>query len=347
MSDYAVGTAPENLLRGWSRLGFIAVDTAGLYMLVRRSSIRLIWLVLGYACSGIIVGALALRHDPFLPVWKLQLGYSVTLAGLCILLLVRTSRRYVAPMALLAIGFLHVLVDCRSMGAVCIFCACLQLSKVTQIRRWQLISYGATILVLALGAGFLAYAYRSGGAEFASRRLESDHERLAGILIGVREIAHSPFLGHGSWAGYTDAALAAYKASLKRKELLRYKLTKENVSTHSEMLQLWFEGGLLGVAFALCFGVLLVRAMHAFSTEGVASLPAALLVRLFVLTSVWALLLSPLGGGQRLLIALTVAATSIVLRRRVIVVGSSLRSHSGIGQHYHLRLFHRYAIRER
>jgi hypothetical protein len=323
VSDYAAGTEPHDFLRGWARIIFIAIDASGLYVLIRGSSTRLLCVAGGFSLSSVILGLIALNEKSLFQVWKFQLGYPLTLGVIAVLLLLKPSRKYLAPLCLFTFGALDVLLDCRSMGAVSILCACLQLSGVMKSARWRLVSHGVTVTVLTVGAATVAYVYVAGAGEFHTRRAESNSERLAGLIIGVREIARSPFIGHGSWAGYTDASLAAYKSGVHNRDLLKYKLTKETVGTHSQVLQLWFEGGIFGVSFGVWFGVILIKAMRAFRADGAGDLPAALLVRMLILSSTWALLLSPLASFERIQIALTIAAISVVLKSRARPVDST------------------------
>jgi hypothetical protein len=313
LSDAIAGTQPVNYLRGWAKVFFLGVNIAGLYMLVRGSSDRFAWLTLGLACSSVAVGIVALRSEPFLVAWKLDLGYPVTLATVSFLVLGRYSRRYLAPAALFGLGALHVILDSRSMGAGCILCACLQLSRVTQMRRWKLISYGVTVAILALGAGVVAFTYMEGSAEFAKRRLTSNVGRTAGLIIGAREIAKSPVFGHGSWSGFDSGAVDRYEADL-RKAGVKILGKMDFIGAHSQLLQAWYEGGVLAAIFPFYFGFLLIKGMRAFRKKEVPLLNSALLIRLFLLNSSWSLLLSPLSGIHRIYIALSISGVAVALK---------------------------------
>jgi hypothetical protein len=313
LSDAIAGTQPLNYLRGWARVFFLGVNIAGLYMIVRGSSDRLIWLTLGFAWSSVVIGIVALHSEPFVVAWKLDLGFPVTLATVSLLLLGRYSRRYMAPAALFALGALHLVLDSRSMGAGCILCACLQLSRVTQMRRWRLISYGVTMAILALGIGVVAYTYVEGSAEFAKRRLNSNNGRFAGLIISAREIAKSPVFGHGSWSGFDSGAVNLYQVEL-RKAGVKLLGKMDFIGAHSQVLQAWYEGGLLAVIFPFYFGFLLIKGMRAFRRKEVSLLSSALLIRLLLLNSSWSLMLSPLSGMHRIYIGLGISGVTVALK---------------------------------
>jgi hypothetical protein len=312
LSDAIAGTEMTNLLRGWSKLFFTAVDVIAVYMLVRSSSIRLIWLVIGVSCSGVALGLMQLRHEALLNVWKIDLGFPFALLAVAAALVAPHARRYVAPLCLVCIGALSISLDCRSMGAAFIACGCLQLAKSTEMKRWKLVSYIVTAAVLATGIGLVGYMYYTGVKEFGRRRSESNSGRLAGLTVAAKAIVASPFVGHGSWSGFTDDALAAYRGSIRRAGMDPAQGESNFVGAHSAILQFWFEGGLLGAAFPFYVGMLLVRGALAFRKPGVANISAALLARLFVFDGLWSLLFSPYGGIMRMHMALTIAALSVL-----------------------------------
>jgi hypothetical protein len=316
ISDYFAGTDTHNVLRGWARVFFTAVNILGLYMVVRASSARLIWVTLGFATSGMAVGVIELRRIAFLDVWKLQLGYTLTLSVVCVLILGKYSARYLAPIALVALGTLDIILDSRSMGAVCIVCGCLQLSRLANMRRWRLISHVGTIFILTAGISLIAYSYFAGSAEFSKRRAESNSGRYKGLEIALGEIAKSPFLGHGSWSSFDGAAVEVLEGSL-RQAGVKHALNVDNVGAHSQILQVWFEGGLLALPFPVCIGILLIKGMQAFRTGAVADLQSALLLRLFLFGSSWNLLFSPLQGIHRIYLAFGIVAVAVALKAPV------------------------------
>jgi O-antigen ligase len=87
-------------------------------------------------------------------------------------------------------------------------------------------------------------------------------------------------------------------------------ITGSSAATHSQILQAWVEGGILGVSFFLVFGFQLLKTLPAqlLSRRTDLLTPTLLFYQLYAL---WSLFMSPFAATTRLLIAL--GATALLL----------------------------------
>jgi O-antigen ligase len=170
-------------------------------------------------------------------------------------------------------------------------------------------------LLIAGGAVLTAISYglsTFSDEETLTRRSESNAGRAAGIEVGIIAVARSPIIGYGSWTENRELAELFLK---KQREYGGDKQYRERAgaffSPHSQVLQAWVEGGILGAAFFAFLLYQVVRsARWTVKFRPLDSLTPLLLN--FLLFGAWALLMSPFGSS-RLAIA-TLAAIVLMLR---------------------------------
>ena len=187
------------------------------------------------------------------------------------------------------------------------------------------------VLVAALGFGVM---YRSGlgfthtRMELQQRREGSNAIRLAGLVVAYRAIRESPVLGHGSWARSDEAldewaTLQEQLGGEKASDVLARALLSPQgsaIRAHSGILQAWVEAGVVGLGFFLfSFVAVAVMLLRMIRRNDVSRYFA--LACFFALWTLWAFVMSPFAGVQRLYTAVAIAL--------LFVVGSSERFRPG------------------
>jgi len=297
-------SAPRDVARGWSRMGFLAIDVFALTYLFGRSRHNLLWFIGGQAFGDCVHTVLfgALFGDS----WKFGYGLPVTYGLLF-------AGSLVGPLgALLAAGGLfvtHFLMDFRSAGGLCA-----GLVAITTLqffpRGWRklLAPIGAVLALVAVVALY-EYAQSRSGGERTSR---SDIERSAMIQAAAEAFVHSPFIGHGSW--FSRSRVYENFALIRDEKVRAAQVggfagandASDAIALHSQILVALAEGGILGGAFFIAYGLGLFRMLWRVAL--VESWRRATPVRLLVLLlAVWNLFLSPFSGAHRVNIALAVA----------------------------------------
>lgn len=310
ISDLVVGTEPSQYLRGWGRVILLIVNCVALIALVSHG-IRYLWcFVLGWGLVGIVY---LLSTGVPLNVWKLGYG---EYAGMVVVSVCSIFPRAFASFGMLTFGVINLLLDYRNLGAVSVIVAAAmwaasssEQGQVRLVYRYIKLAITASVPVIIVSA-ILAVTLD----EFGERRNISNVGRTASIVVSLKAIADSPIIGYGSWTQNEEYA------RLLRKEY-RERLGAGNVNrmnydstfrAHSQILQSWIEGGVLGATFFIAYGFFLIKAGYRliFSVPVNNYFP---LLSYFILLGAWNLLASPFGGDQRLLVAVVAACIAAVM----------------------------------
>jgi len=308
-TDLTLGTDSQNLLRGCARNVFLGSNFVGLYFLCRRNPAN----VLVYAvASGAGMLAFFLLRGQGIEDWKFGAATPVTLLVGCLAPLVPRRGVWLGPLALIATGLLHLSLDSREIGGSCLLAGVLLLARCTSLPQLRMLSQAMLGgLAIAAVCVFL-YLGLLTGEEYGARRNLSNAWRTASLMTAAMGIAESPWIGNGSQAN-TFEFQSRYDSIFADRTGTRYRGLPTDTSTfspHSQILQAWFEAGILGAAFFLCLGWKLVRAARwcIFSRRlDVFSV----LFSYGLLRALWHLAFSPFAGLARLDVAL--AAVIVVL----------------------------------
>jgi O-antigen ligase len=153
----------------------------------------------------------------------------------------------------------------------------------------------------------------------AQRRDASNIGRQVGIVFGAKAVANSPIIGYGSWGASNELA------ALHRESLVavagpgyNYPISGSTSGVHSQTLQAWTEGGILGAVFFIIFGWQLLRNFkQAVLLRPLDALSPIILY--FYLYSPWHLVMSAFSAPIRLFIAFGAVSVVIVdLERRAL-----------------------------
>ena len=200
MTDIVIGSPVTNLLRGWARMGFLLIDTAGLYVICRRNRFNLFPLILGLAVAMLIMPHQDTAQADFSVKWKFDLSFSWT-SSVCILAAMM-SRRHAslyAALGLSLVGVWSIFLDSRVVGAICIVVAVVICSQLMTSGRQKKL-FTVMLALATAGGGVVTYTLVSRTNEqYGERREGSNVARASAILTALERIGRHPLLGTGSW----------------------------------------------------------------------------------------------------------------------------------------------------
>lgn len=305
-SDLSWGSSPNDTARGWARMIFLGLDVVAIAFLFdvpgRRPEIGFIAFQVGYALGGTV--ATLLGNVLFDDYWKFGWASPVTIL---VLLLAPRFGFWVGQAAGIALGFLHMVMDFRSLAAICLLVPALTLFQRFPVRqRWLAIGVSGVTALAMLTAG-LRLSGRGGENVRASR---SDIERSAMAQAAWEGFLRSPWLGNGSWFSKSNVmqeffairyenSIVSGIGSFERDEL------DNGPTIHSQILACLAEGGLLGGCFFLFYGAMLLWGLGTVVLTHPWRVWSNLFV-FFLLLKLCDLATSPFSGAHRVLIAVGV-----------------------------------------
>lgn len=296
IADLYRGSSQHDYFRGWARMSFLIVDLLGLAVLIGNGWRRWLALKIGLA-FGVMIEA-ACFGPLFGDWWKFGVGLPITILVLAVL----GNRRGLAVAALLLLGGIHLFMNFRGLGGVCLILAAI-LGVPAFSMRLRLPIIGLAVIIAA--GSFIFYITNGEGV----RRKDSDSERQAMIETAALTFAESPFIGQGSWFSTTHIVREIEVRRMALEEGFGGYSEEEadKLAIHSQLLVALAEGGILGGLYFLVLGLLLVWALfYATSSYG----PQRPLTLLFIIEAAGNLCISPFSGPARVHIA---AATVLVL----------------------------------
>ncbi len=312
--DLALGTLPQNLARGWARNIFLGSNFIGLYALSRRNPFNL--MIYSVSAAAGMLGYLALTGALF-DDWKFGASAPLTLLVACLVPLVAPRGSPAGALALAAIGLVHIEMNSREIGGNCLLAGILLLARCSPARRLKSLSWVVVGILISTGIGILLYAYVLTDAEYGRRREFSNAWRTASLITAATAISESPWIGYGSQANNSDLQ-SRYDSIFAEHTGIRYSGQRTDTSTfspHSQILQAWFEAGILGTAFFLYLGWKLVRGFGWCVFERPPDV-FSVLFAFCLLRAIWHLLFSPFAGLARLDVALAAVIVCLLDRER-------------------------------
>ncbi len=303
VSDLFRQTAAEDAARGWSKIAFIITDFIGLYYLIRKNPSAILTFFLGYQLAALGLAAYlysTLTFD-FETYWKFWVSMPLTVVSLCTLAMLGRKGVRLSALVLIVLGAVHVILDFRSLGLMCFVIAAILLA--TRRTEGGRLKVSRTIMIpSALACGvLLGYLYYAGQAEHGERRQASNAWRLGTSMALLNGIMRSPVIGSGSWS--SDSQMEAWRDdAMEARGVNRYAAGRfDRFTGHSEVLQAWYEGGILTTCFFFYYGFQLASTFKRLVTRRIDRLSALLL--LILLNASWGFIFNPLNGLVRLDIA--------------------------------------------
>jgi O-Antigen ligase len=306
IADLVAANEPWQYLKGWGRVVLLIVDCAALMLLGAQDRQYLWWLALGMGVGGI--GSLLAAGVP-LTHWKE--GYGIYTA-LLVLALAPVAWVRIACVPIAGFGMACMFSDYRSLGAVCLLVAAFMLLhwRGTPRYGWKAL---AVLLVATIAVTAMLCLTQE---QYAERRHQSNTGRYIGMLVAWRAIAESPLTGYGSWAANEKFSRMLRDESVRLSESGAPPLdVGRSLLPHSQFLQAWVEGGLLGLAFFVFYGAHLARGLRWYAWKQPLHVMTPLLV-FFLASGLWNLLASPFLGIHRIFIAIAVAVIAMSIYER-------------------------------
>jgi len=319
LSDYVCDSPPDQYLRGWGRIALVITDFVFLSVIIAHDRRNLWWFAAGLGLGGVLY--LRLVHHFPLPMWKFgvfddgqRTGYSeYMVVGFAAFALLLPPR--LASLGFVWLGLMSFHYDFRSHGGICgLIAAVMWLKADRRGERAARPNYFRWLVIGAALAGSLYAVLRMTENDYTlQRRTASDVGRQFGLEVGLRAVLASPLIGHGSWG--TARELATIERQVGREdfvdseELLSY--SGNGMSVHSEILQSWVEGGILGASFFLYLGLLLIKLFRAACLDRPLD-PLTPIILYFFAYGGWDLVNSPFAATTRLHLALAAAVLVMV-----------------------------------
>jgi O-antigen ligase len=321
-SDFYRGTASHDYLRGWSRWIFTASSFASLAWLGSRNILYFLIFTIGWSAGMCVSPYLIGAAVSFKYVWKFYAAIP------CCIMMHFVLRKYPASLTVLAtIGFagLSAALDYRTPALICAVIAgiCVlairnrrRLAKGKQASRSAVIS--ALLLIFTFGAtSYFAIQYVGEKYGYAERFKNSNARRMANIQIAYEAISRSPLLGYGSWP--RDPEFARMRDRLAEKKIggnvVRGDIQKDLIITHSQVLQSWVEGGVLGLSFFAIFGLFMARAVLWQAYEGPYFEYTGIMVTI-ILFNCWHFFFSPFSAESRIFAPIACVCVSYLLQMK-------------------------------
>jgi hypothetical protein len=304
VSDLYRGTSSDNFIRGWARVGFLVVDLVTIGYLIdgswRRLYVLAFALYLGNIADAVISGPLAGEW------WKFGVGYP-----LCALALFAVAGRATGWQLLVAavMGALSLVLGSRNLGGICFLTAGLFWLRHTR----GVLRLGA--LAVTLGALAVMFVEANTVVLENQNHEGSNVERESMIETAAEAFLDSPLIGQGTW--FTASRLMnRLEQKIASKDVTFHGFTEEEargITIHSQLLISLAEGGILGGAFFLGMGLLLLKTLGTLVTQ---PMPHRAFLFYIVIGAIWDLCMSPFSGVARVQIVLSVCTCLLVVLQR-------------------------------
>ena len=330
ISDLARESPSESYLRGWGRLVLTFTSFVGIALVALRDDGTIWWFALGRGLGGIL-SLKYVEHYHLFGSWKYAIdesgnfssfGFAEYVGSAAVALVALLPPRG-AVLALLALGAFSFHLDFRYHAGICMAVAFLLYLRAAAARGATArnlppgrVVLAGTLALIALTAGYKL----SENEGSAGRRAASDEGRRFGLMVGVRALVDSPFVGYGSWGRSSE--IAALEQTVKAElgpAAQRRVITGSAAIVHSGIFQSWLEGGVLGAAFFVVFLYSLIRSFRALCLDRPHDRLLPILLYWYLFAS-WEVINAPFGANSRMHIALGAATLVIVAaerRRRV------------------------------
>ena len=323
VTDLIRSTATTDLLRGWASIIFFLLEFVGLYLLLSRSTMRILLFLLGLVLSGflqiIFLPSVFFDAHP----WKFGYALPVTLSFLIFITYVcgsniRKLKWWMLPLSIL--GGISIYLGFRSLGGMILLTSFLIYFRAHWIGRALVLRLNSLrlglliIIVMVASVGILnlyGYSVEAGWlGESEKGKYETQVSGDYGLLFGGRiesiasipAIMDSPIIGHGSWA--KDPSYRTYLYDLVKlgyynsNDEIRYRIENTDlIPAHSHILQSWVWAGLLGALFWLVILFVVIRAL--IKTYQIKN-ELLLFVLFFGLISIWDIFFSPFNSFMRM-----------------------------------------------
>ena len=309
ISDIVRGTPSGDYLRGWSRWIAMGSSFASLAWICSKNIGLMASFLVGLSIGSCITPFIVFGSVGIIPFWKFYASIPI-----CILALILTCsfRPIVSILALGGLAMVSLALDTRSVALLCVITAVVTWLSArrtvkgrlptSKISKGSIIATGIVVIILMVVA---AFAIQRIGERYgyAERFQRSDDTRLINAKITWMAISKSPFIGYGSWPRDPEIARERDKLVAKAKGMPTFRMASQDhlIISHSQILQGWLEGGLLGLTFFVTLGWQLGKQLlwQTFRSPHNALTSIIVFIQLHC---AWHLVFSPFSGAQRVYI---------------------------------------------
>jgi hypothetical protein len=333
VSDLIAMTDPSQYLRGWARVALYGFDMLALAVVVSHGSRHLWWFAFGLG-AGILINLLLVPTPLNVTSWKLGYGQGI---GLLVALLAGFLGRVAGPLVIAGVGIVSNFLDFRSFSGIFIGVSGIMMAQSRRqgTQRRYLIRALLFVVALTVASTVIVVTLMLSDEEFNLRRKESNLGRYIGLVVAARAVIDSPFIGYGSWAADKHYVVILNQELANAAAGTNIPVTKaESIMPHSQLIQAWLEGGLLGVLFFLIYGWHLLLALHWLTFSHMPDRMTPLYL-VFVGTGLWNLAASPfLGGQHRINIACAVVVLALLVKERGLAINTNMQARKHMANKY-------------
>lgn len=307
-SDMYRATPSLDYLRGWSRWAALIAAYSTLAWLGSKSIRYVVYFLLGWSV-GSIVYPLVTGGFSVVDWWKFHAGVPA-----CIIAAYFAGKagKWIASAAMVGMGGVSVVLNTRSLmlaavlaGGVSLIAGRTGRAKKLNVKRFskqRIVLAIATLSLCAVAA--VSIVNRVGETYGYKERFErSNVRRMVNAEVAYKIIKASPVIGYGSWARDPSVARIRDEIIKQRGEsnVVRGQGQEDLVIVHSQVLQAWVEGGLLGLTFFVIYGWHLASKLLAL-TAYVKYNPLTPIMGFVLIMASWHFFASPFSGAVRVLI---------------------------------------------
>lgn len=309
ISDVIRGTPSHDYLRGWSRWIAMGASFATLAWLGSKN--------IGYLAAFLVGLAIGTCLTPFVMggvfgiklYWKF---YAALPTAIILTVALGRFRPWISVVGLVGLAMFSIAMDSRAHALITLLTAaiCFLPARRTSLGGFitkpvSTTSVVTTAVALAVTAVLALFLVLTIGSRYgyAERFRNSNSARMASATITWSAIRQSPLIGYGSWPRDAELARARDEMLAKAKGSATFRSESQDdlIIAHSQILQGWLEGGLLGLAFFVVLGWQLSRQLAWQALIG-PYIPLTPLIVLMQLQCAVNLVFSPFSGAQRVYI---------------------------------------------
>jgi len=329
LTDLIRDTPFRDFSRGWSKIIFMSMNFAAIYMLVYGSRKRITLFALGIVVGGYLSFLLNPSGFAERQPWKFGLGIPTIMLVLLITQWRPIFRVFGLPtLLILAVGVYSMSVGSRSMAGIAIFTALYVFvqqmlgrkrtapPKFSPIRTFMFFAGGLMIATTLLNAYQFAASNGMLG-EVAQETFARQSAGSFGVLLGGRSeifvssqaVMDSPLIGHGSWAKNREYVSRIYELERYGYEITYFSSEEGLIPTHSHLMGGWVESGIMGAIFWFWLLLLVFRVM---SNLYMVREPLSPIVTFVGFLLLWDILFSPFGASRRVTVPFNITMMMFV-----------------------------------
>jgi len=314
ISDFYRQSAPMDMIRGWTRVVFLTIDTLAIAILFGEDRRNFRVCMIGASLSGIVY---TLTHTvTFGDAWKFGYAWPVTILAV---LIFSELGVWATAAILVVLAGIHAVEDFRSLTGICVAIAAISVIQAFE-KRQRLLVFSVVVCVALAGLAILKSQPKD--IEASERGARSNVERSSMLIVAWQAFTGSPLIGQGSWFSNSDviakflnlrhdlaedAGVHGYAADELEDD--------EKIALHSQLLVSLAEGGILGGSFFLLYGGCLVWALGYCIFQRPPD-RSSTIYSLIIVEGLWNLFMSPFSGGHRINISVALGVLLLLFQEK-------------------------------